>query len=223
MSLEVVVKIGGSLAAGGSSGGGAGGGSAAPGDALRALMTTLVDVARGQRLLVVPGGGAFADAVRAAFDTFGLSEGAAHRMALLAMDQYGLLLADIAPGAAAVTSLADARAAAGAGRLPVLLPSAAVWAADPLENSWRVTGDAIAAWVAAVAEARLLVLAKSAAVPSGPAAATTLAESGLVDPVFPRVLRTPCWVLAGRHPERLRQLLATGTTIGTEVLPCNCS
>src|SRR5688572_26328149 len=41
------------------------------------------------RMIVVPGGGPFADAVRAYDRSFPLSATAAHWMALLAMDQYG--------------------------------------------------------------------------------------------------------------------------------------
>lgn len=223
MSFDAVVKVGGSLAEG-------------EGSSPLALVQAMAELAREYRLLAVPGGAAFAAAVRAAYARFRLSEPAAHRMALLAMDQYGLLLADLTPESAAVTTLAEARAVAAAGWLPVLLPATWLLAADPLENSWRVTSDAIAAWVAAEAGARLLVLAKDvdgacAADPRTAAAAPLLrrvaarelAGREVVDPVFPEVLRTPCWILNGRHPERLGHLLRHGTTTGTEVIPCNCS
>ena len=45
-------------------------------------------------LTIVPGGGPFADAVRAAQPTMGFSDRAAHKMAVLAMEQYGLALVD---------------------------------------------------------------------------------------------------------------------------------
>src|SRR5262245_51683374 len=41
------------------------------------------------RVVIVPGGGPFADAVRAAQAQMGFDDCAAHRMALLAMEQYG--------------------------------------------------------------------------------------------------------------------------------------
>jgi hypothetical protein len=81
-----VIKVGGSL-------------GAAP-TALRRLMETLGRAARRQRLVVVPGGGSFADEVRRADRRFGLGDSAAHWMAILAMDQYAHLLAELAPGAA---------------------------------------------------------------------------------------------------------------------------
>jgi aspartokinase-like uncharacterized kinase len=47
--------------------------------------------------VVVPGGGPFADAVRTAQGEMGFDDLTAHRMALLAMEQYGLMLAESAP------------------------------------------------------------------------------------------------------------------------------
>ena len=54
---------------------------------------------RAHRIVVVPGGGPFADAVRDFDRSLGLSPHTAHWMALLAMDQYGHVLADRIPGA----------------------------------------------------------------------------------------------------------------------------
>jgi len=45
-----------------------------------------------RRIIIIPGGGPFAEVVRKCSDT--LSEDAAHWMAVLAMDQYGLFLAN---------------------------------------------------------------------------------------------------------------------------------
>jgi len=47
------------------------------------------------RAVIVPGGGPFADAVRAAQVQMGFDDRTAHRMALLAMEQYAHALADI--------------------------------------------------------------------------------------------------------------------------------
>lgn len=47
-----------------------------------------------EHILIVPGGGVFADTVRTASDKYGISDEAAHWMAVLAMDQYGQYLAD---------------------------------------------------------------------------------------------------------------------------------
>ena len=144
-AFDAVLKVGGSL-------------SRDPD--LPALAAALSDLARDYRLLVVPGGGAFADVVRDHYRRYGLSETTAHRMALLAMDQYGCLLAELAPGSAAVPDLDAAGQMAAVGRLAILLPSALLLQADPLPHSWQVTSDSLAAWIAGRVAAPRLVLLK---------------------------------------------------------------
>src|ERR671939_240574 len=56
-------------------------------------------------LLVVPGGGEFADAVGDYDRRHALRAETAHRMAILAMDQVGWALADLIPGAVRRTDL----------------------------------------------------------------------------------------------------------------------
>ena len=68
----------------------------------------------------MPGGGEFADAVREHDRRFGLRPQTAHRMAILAMDQFGWALADLIPGAARCVELGPPRA----GVVSVLLPAA---------------------------------------------------------------------------------------------------
>jgi len=180
---DLVVKVGGSL------------GRRRRG--LAPIMRALAAVARGRRVLVVPGGGAFADLVRREMKRHGLSEARAHAMALLAMDQYGLVLAAQTPGARPVTTLAAARRAAADGCLPILLAARLVGEADGrggarIERSFRMTSDAIAAWVAARVGARRLALLKSVrgldCAIGGPAEAARAARRGLVDPLFARHL-----------------------------------
>jgi 5-(aminomethyl)-3-furanmethanol phosphate kinase len=109
-------------------------------------------------LLVVPGGGRFADAVREADRRFGLSDETAHRMAILGMEQFGHLLGDLIPGAELCTDLERI----ATDRTSVLLPAGL--ALDELPASWDVTSDSIAAWVARRTGAERLVLVKAMAV-----------------------------------------------------------
>ena len=107
------------------------GGSLERGQGLERLCQEIARLGRTRRLLVIPGGGVFADQVRSAYRAHSLSETAAHRMALLAMDQYGLLLAERIPGALASADILSARQAVAQGRAAVLLPSALINHADP--------------------------------------------------------------------------------------------
>src|SRR5256885_12429720 len=86
-------------------------------------------------LVVLPGGGPFADAVRRMFKRVKIGEDAAHWMAVLGMDQYAHGLAARLPDAALVDGDGGISAAVQARRLPVLAPYHWLRAADPLPHS----------------------------------------------------------------------------------------
>lgn len=159
---------------------------------LETWLRTLAREARRAPILVVPGGGPLADGVRLETLRLRLSGATAHAMALLAMDQFGLALADREASARAVTTLAAARRVALAGRLPILLVARIAGRSARLEKSFRLTSDSIAAWLAARCGARRLVLVKS--VPGldvtlpDRAAARGASRAGLVDELFPRFM-----------------------------------
>jgi len=184
------------------------------------LMAVLAELARIRALVVVPGGGRFAEEVRRADRLLGLGASPAHWMAILAMDQTAHLLAAVAAGAVVVERPREVRA----GRLNILAPSRWLREANPLPHSWTVTSDSIAAWVAGALGARRLVLLKSVEGAPGAgravrARATPAQLGGIVDEHFARALRPglSCWIVGGARPERVAALLATGTTYGTEV------
>jgi aspartokinase-like uncharacterized kinase len=209
-----VVKVGGGL------------GRSAGDDALRALCATLGELGARHPLLVVPGGAWFADAVRDADRRFGLSAAASHRMAVLGMEQFAWLLSELIPGAERRADLARP----AAGHAAVLMPAGL--ALDELPASWQVTSDSIAAWAAGRLGADRLVLVKEveglfAESPARgePLARMTVAElatlrPGGVDEYLPTVLEQAAfetWVIGGRDPERLVELLERGTTVGTRI------
>ena len=144
--VDVVVKVGGALLA-------------HPAH-IDAVLAALDQAAGASRLLIVPGGGPFADAVRDVDRRFALSDDAAHWMAVLAMDQYAHLLASRLSVAALAWNPTDIATALERRRLPVLAPSRWLREADPLPHSWDVTSDSIAAWVAGAVGAARLVLVK---------------------------------------------------------------
>jgi 5-(aminomethyl)-3-furanmethanol phosphate kinase len=177
-------------------------------DALPALCTALGELGRRHPLLVVPGGAHFADAVRDADRRFGLSAEAAHRMAMLGMEQFGWLLSELIPETRVL--------------LPTGLPL------DGLPHSWQVTSDSIAAWVADRVGAERLVLVKAidALNANGdPIADLSVDELAAlrpegVDEHLPTVLqyaRFETWVISGRDPARITELLDRGTTTGTRI------
>ncbi len=204
------------------------GGGLGDDDALRALCARLGELGERHSLLVVPGGGGFADAVREADRRFGLSDQAAHRMAILGMEQYGWLLSELIPGARRCADFARV----GGGRTTVLLPAALPL--DALPASWAVTSDSIAAWVAERVGAGRLVLVKGVdgLFADWPARGAPLARlsvpelaalaPGGVDEYLPTALEAAhfeTWVIGGRDPARVGELLERGTTVGTLIAP----
>ena len=137
-----------------------GGALLAHGDHFDAVLEAIGTASRERRLLVVPGGGPFADAVRDVDRRLELSGDAAHWMAVLAMDQYAHVIADRLPHGALVVDRRAIVAGLDAGHIPVLVPFRWLRDVDPLPHRWDVTSDSIAAWVAGEVGARRLVLIK---------------------------------------------------------------
>jgi 5-(aminomethyl)-3-furanmethanol phosphate kinase len=141
------------------------------------------------RVVIVPGGGPFADAVRLAQVRMGFDDRAAHHMAVLAMEQYGRALASLGSVFLPAESAGAIRRHLAAGRIPVWMPSAMALSADDLAQSWDVTSDSLAAWLAGRIGADRLLLIKHAKFPSGRASVEDLVEMGVVDEAFADHLR----------------------------------
>ncbi len=171
----------------------------------------VMEMIRGHQVLVVPGGGPFADAVRRAYNDHRLSEEAAHRMAILAMDQYGVFLSD-------VSGVPTTRDPLETGLPAVLLPSGYLEEKDPFEASWEVASDTIAAHVARMrGEEEFLLLKSVGGIGAGGKAVKEISardlaslETGVVDRALPAYLESyqmNCRVVNGREPERVEAVL----------------
>ena len=210
--MNVVIKVGGSLAV--------------HPEKLRSLCVKLSEISKKQKLLIVPGGGEFADIVRKHDKKFTLSRVASHRMAILGMDQYGLLLSDLTPNSCAVSSLEEAKKASDSGKLPVFLPSQFMLKEDPVENSWDVTSDSIAVYIAEKAGIGKVVLITDVNGiftddPKSDSAASLIKEVSAsellvmskrtsVDKFLPKLLlklSIDCFVVNGLFPERVEAVL----------------
>jgi aspartokinase-like uncharacterized kinase len=139
-----------------------GGGLLGADGALEPVCAAIAALGRREPVVVVPGGGPLADAVRELDRRIGLSPAAAHWMAMLAMDQYAHLLAERIPGARLVEEAGAVGGVIAAGEIAVLAPSRWMRAADVLPHGWDATSDSIAAFVAGALEAVRLDLVKPA-------------------------------------------------------------
>ena len=143
--VNLVVKVGGSLLA--------------HAELLDEVIAKIV-AARDTRIVIVPGGGPFADTVRAADRQHWMGDDTAHWMAVLAMDQYAHLLVARSSALVLAESIRDVESALASGKVPVIAPYRWLRDADPLPHSWDVTGDSISAWFASTLGATRLVLVK---------------------------------------------------------------
>lgn len=146
-------------------------------------------------LTIVSGGGPFADAVRGAQPKMGFSDKTAHAMAVLAMEQYALALADIhdLDLAASLEEMAPLNAAR---RIALWRPSVMVARAADITPGWDVTSDSLAAWLARLLRAESLLLIKSVDVRAD-ASLAEIATTGVVDPAFADYVRNLRVFVAG--------------------------
>lgn len=136
------------------------------------------------KVVIVPGGGMFADAVRQAQIDTGISDHTAHQMAVLAMDQYGLLIKGLNDNLATAASELEIAERGWQHRGIIWLPSKMVCADTSIPENWQVTSDSLAAWLAQKINAQHLVLIKSSLPEKKMANAQSLAQQNLVDEYF---------------------------------------
>jgi len=163
------------------------GGSLARGDGLRRWLRMLAEFGGG-RVAVVPGGGAFADEVRAAQRRWGFGDLAAHNMAVLAMAQTAHMLHALEPRLVLAATDDEVRQVIRTGRVALWVPYAALRDAPDTLTSWDVTSDSLALWLARRLNAERVLVVK--ACPVDPAQdLAQLAAAGVVDPRFPHWAR----------------------------------
>jgi aspartokinase-like uncharacterized kinase len=166
----IIVKLGGSLAESG-------------------RLASILEIVAGarKRCVVVPGGGAFADAVRTAQAELAFSDAVAHRMALLAMHQTGLMLAALQPRLRPAETLAGIRRALADDEIPVWLPFRLAAADKQIPADWSITSDGLAARLAERLGRVPVVLVKSCHVGRS-TSLTGLAQAGIVDRTFAAIV-----------------------------------
>jgi aspartokinase-like uncharacterized kinase len=193
------------------------GGSLARGETLPGWLEALANA----RVAVVPGGGPFADQVRAAQARWRFGDDAAHRMALLAMAQYGHMLAGLQPALATASAPERLAAILAEGRSAVWLPDPEALEPAALPASWELTSDSLSAWLAGRLGIPRLLLVKYAPLPVGSAPVETLIQAGLLDPAFAGFARAAgcaAWVCGAASHADVAERLARPDTRFTRVI-----
>lgn len=177
------------------------GGSLIGSSDLSLWLAAIARVSRSCRIIVVPGGGAFADVVRSAQNELGVDDSVAHEMALLGMRQFGLAIAALCRplgGSVTMRCLPDMQADNAATGLCLWDPCDMYLRESSLPRDWRVTSDSLSLWICGEFENSHLLLVKSTTPEGSSADPQSSAGNKFVDDYFP-VLRTqittPVWWL----------------------------
>jgi aspartokinase-like uncharacterized kinase len=216
--LKVVLKIGGSL-------------MNYPIE-LSTLLKTIEGHANHHRILLVPGGGQFADAVLRIQESLSFSDDTAHWMAIMAQDQFGAVLIDLLSSKYTKADINEFTNSNAAG-LFVLLPFSYIREADDLPHTWDVTSDSIALWVGKKTGSEIVILVKSVDGILDPSNETQILSRveakklhlidsrNIVDTYLPQLFPKfggRLFVVNGRQSERLSHLFTNQDTICTEII-----
>lgn len=197
------------------------GGSLLSSDALRPWIEALACYGGGN-VVVVPGGGLFADQVRATQQQWGYDNAVAHRMALLAMEQFGILMSGLRPELVPAATLDEIEGVLDSARVPVWMPSELVLANPGLPACWDLTSDSLAAWLARRVGASRLLLVKSRGLDGAEVRCATVTRSGVVDALFGEFLQwsgIEAWVCGPDAHAQLPAALYAQSGYGTRIAP----
>jgi aspartokinase-like uncharacterized kinase len=158
------------------------GGSLSHDPLLREWLTQLWELGGG-RVVIVPGGGDFADKVRQYQSEWRFDDLAAHNMCLLAMTQYAILMQGVLPELMLAANEDRIRRALREGRVAVWVPTGLMRDTPDSMTNWDTTSDSLAAWLSTTLNAERLMVVKSCPVDTG-APLETLAAAGVLDSGF---------------------------------------
>jgi len=159
------------------------GGSLSRSDTLVNCLNAVEKNYQGRAVVVVPGGGAFADQVRLAQQQWQFDDTTAHHMALLAMQQMALMFKGLKPDFAIADTVAAIHDQLNRKKTVIWSPDIIELDNAGIEASWDITSDSLAAWLAKTLSATELILIKSAAIDVG-LSLQQLAEQHIVDKAF---------------------------------------
>lgn len=135
-------------------------------------------------VVIVPGGGLFADAMREAQRALDVPDAEAHCMALLAMAQFAHAICGRHERFCVAHSAGAASEMLGQNAIPVWSPVELTINRNQVPENWDMTSDSLAAWFAAQIGAGRLLLVKSAPHDPSLRPVDACTERGIVDPLF---------------------------------------
>lgn len=199
------------------------GGSLIGSPELKGWLDMLVQFGDG-KVVIVPGGGIFADAVREAQALMSIDDVIAHQMAVLAMDQYATLMTGMNAGLVTASSELEIAERGWQHRAVVWKPSAMVLADQDLPMNWDLSSDSLAAWLATKLNAQHLLVVKSISHNHAEKVEVEdLMLDGVVDSYFSAYVSGKSfktWLVGKSEFAKIQQLIAHQSTpmMGVEII-----
>lgn len=168
----------------------------------------------GGRVIVVPGGGGFADQARDAQAWWQLGDLVGHNMAVLGMAQTALMMQALCPALQLAADEDQLLEVLRRGQTALWLPLDLLRTQPDELTHWGVSSDSLALWLASRLQAERLLLVKACAIDASRSLAQ-LGEAGVVDSDFARRARSaafPIELLDQTEMARARLLLLAAST-----------
>ena len=192
------------------------GGSLASASVLKGWLRSVTNLAQ-IKAVIVPGGGPFADQVRHSQAHWKFDDATAHRMALLAMEQYGLMMSGLCSEIKTARNLSEIESLLQSDHSCIWLPYEMTYDDKAIPENWEMTSDSLAAWLANLLNPEKLILIKSVKCKEQNLNVLTAVERKWIDPLFPEMIKHASYETRLLYKDDYRYLgrLIQGEAIGT--------
>jgi aspartokinase-like uncharacterized kinase len=189
----IVIKLGGSLLAA---------------NALLDCLNRIEQHYQGRAVVIVAGGGVFAEQVRIAQQDWQFNDETAHAMAILAMQQTAWLIKGLKPDFVLVDSVHVLQQQAQ--QISLWLPDLQELNQAGIAASWDISSDSLAAWLASELQAEQLIVVKAAVFDAQQNLARLQAQ-GIVDKAFISMVMNARFNIRVIHQQDFVQLAVDGS------------
>jgi aspartokinase-like uncharacterized kinase len=182
-----------------------------------------------KKIIIIPGGGEFANVVRKIDKALNISNSLSHKLAIKCMDLIGEVYAEIG-NIKAYDTLFNLKREIEKEKIAILLPSKILLSTDIAEHSWAITSDSLSLYIGKLLDVREVIIATDVdgiydKFPGGKLLNIINANDikGLtsVDETFPILLKQfkmNAYVVNGKYPERVIDILEGKHNIYTKII-----
>ncbi len=179
-----------------------------------------------KKIVIVPGGGIFADVVREVDKNLRLSPSLSHKLAIKSMDFVGEIYSELG-NIKSYSTLFDLKREIPNEKIGIILPSKILLSIDLAEHSWNITSDSLSLYIGKLLNVKDIIIATNV---DGiyknnnllkEVNASEIDEWTSVDIAFPKLLKKfkmNAYIVNGKYPERVIDIINNKNTICTKVI-----